>query len=61
MVLPTSVDGDVLPNPKGDIKDFIMSPLLLVNIFKEMPTARTDKAEIAAKAAYSLSIPPMLL
>ena len=51
MVLATSVDWDVLPKPKGDTKDFIMSPLPLVTIFKEMPTARTDKAEIAAKAA----------
>ena len=52
MVLATSVDGDVLPNPKGDIKDCIMSPpLLLASMFNEIPTASTDKPEMAAKAA----------
>ena len=62
ILLATSVVWDVLPNPKGDIKDFIMSPLsLLANMFNEIPTARTDKPEIAAKAAYSLSMPPKLL
>ena len=62
ILFATSVVWDVLPNPKGDIKDFIMSPLsLLANMFNDIPTARTDKPEIAAKAAYSLPKPPKLL
>ena len=46
-----SVDFDVLPNPKGDISDFIISPSWYANIFTEMAAVSNETPAIAANAA----------
>ena len=51
MLFATLDDLDVLPNPKGDISDFIISLLLLVNIFTDMAAVIIETPATTAKAA----------